>query len=341
MNKNLYYMGSNSMILIMSKALSIIIPTYNGCEILVNCLESLVKQSFDNYEVFIIDNGSSDGTVEMVKTYYSDCRIIRFDQNKGFSIAMNVGIQATKTPYLLLLNNDTVLEPDVLLNLYNVLDKSSSDFAGVNPKVLLTDGRIDNIGIMMDRKWRAHQIGWNGNVVCPTEIIEIFGVNACASLFRKSFFDDVGFFDEDYFAYWEDVDIIIRGRLRNWRFLYAPDAQVHHMHSYTSNRIINFDKKELSFRNSIFTILKNAPLSSLFYLIIWHRIIKDIGNIIHYLKSVKGRKSFRAHIKAYLTVIFSLSNILKKRQLIQKRKLNSINGWLGQAFRPLETNTDK
>jgi GT2 family glycosyltransferase len=314
----------------------VIIPTYNGKTVLLTCLDALSSQSFPDFDVIIVDNASSDGTREAVAAKYPAMTILRLPENYGFARAINAGIRAADSPMVLLLNNDAILDKNALAALFQALNGAPADFAAANPRVLLTDGRVDNIGIMLDKKWRASQIGWQKEAAsCPAEPVEIFGANACASLFRKSFFDDVGLFDEDFFAYWEDVDLVIRGRLRGWRFLHVPQAVVHHRHSYTAANVTGVDKRELSYRNSFFSVLKNAPAPSLPRLILWHRIFRDLGNIVHFLKNPGGRGEMRAHFRTYLAVLLSLPDILRKRGAVQRGRRASLKEWLGRPFGPV------
>lgn len=239
---------------------AIIIPTWNGLSYLPACLNAVLRQTYGQYEVVLVDNGSSDGTHEFVTTYYPQVCVLRSDRNLGFAAATNLGIRNTHSDYVAALNNDTEAEPKWLEELVKVMD-SDPRVGMCASKMLFHDQRqvinsagiaIDRIGIAWDR-----QGGEEDNSV-NSEPYEVFGPCAGAALYRRAMLDEVGLFDEDFWAYLEDVDLAWRARACGWRCLYVPSARVYHIYSATGQKDSSF-KDYLLARNRALMIMKNYP----------------------------------------------------------------------------------
>ena len=243
--------------------ITIVIPNYNGNKYLKGCLDSIYKQSYTDYEIIIIDNASIDGSYEWLNEYRGIV-LKRLEENYGFSIAVNEGIRLAKGEYVLLLNNDTELREDFFKEILKVIEKDKKIF-GVSSKMIQynTPNLIDDAGD------EYTIIGWpykrgDGQPISEFEKEErIFSACAGAALYRKKVFDEIGYFDEHFFAYMEDVDISYRANIYGYKNVYAPKARVYHIGSATSGGRYSEFKLKLSARNSIYVPYKNMPLLQL------------------------------------------------------------------------------
>jgi GT2 family glycosyltransferase len=241
-------------------AISVVIANWNGRHHLADCLPALAEQSLAPTEVIVVDNGSSDGSQEWLAERFPAVRVIANDRNRGFSAANNQGIRAARGDCVALLNNDARPATGWLAALAHALEGDSRrGMAGSlmvfadQPAVINSTGiSVDRLGISWDRD------GGRPVAVAGEAETEVFGASAGAALYRRALFDDVGVFDESFFAYLEDVDLAWRARWRGWRAVFAPGARVTHAHSATSQEGSGFKTYWLS-RNKIVHIAKNYP----------------------------------------------------------------------------------
>lgn len=238
---------------------SVIIPNYNGENFLKNCLKTLKNQK-NLFQVIIIDNASSDNSVNYIKDNYPEFTIINNEENLGFAAAVNQGIRASKTDYVFLLNNDTELEADCISKLLRCMESDENIFA-VSSKMI----QFGNRDVMDDAGDEYTLLGWTkkvGNGRSPDNYMEgreVFSACAGAALYRRSRFNEIGYFDENFFAYLEDVDISYRARIHGYRSIYCPEAIVYHHGSGTSGSKHNPFKVKVSARNSVYLPYKNMP----------------------------------------------------------------------------------
>ncbi len=239
---------------------TVVIPNYNGSKYIEPCLDSLYKGSMIP-EVIIIDNASTDGSAELIAQKYPQCQLIRFQENTGFCVAVNEGIRRAETEYVLLLNNDTETDKDFVKNLYQSI-KSRPDAFSVSSKMLslYQPGLIDDAGDLYCALGWAYALGKGKTKTNYNKPAEIFAACAGAAIYRKAVFDHIGSFDENHFAYLEDIDIGYRARIHGYRNYYEPTAIVYHAGSAVSGSRHNHFKVSLTARNSIYLICKNMPL---------------------------------------------------------------------------------
>ncbi len=242
----------------------VVIVNWNGRSHLERCLDALAQQTMSSFEVVVVDNGSVDGSAEMVRHRYPHVRLLCQPTNLGFAEANNVGIRACGTPFVATLNNDTVPRPDWLEQL--LAPALANEQVGmVASKMLFAHrpGVINSAGIALDRAG----IAWDRLGGVPDAEgdapEEVFGPCAGAALYRRDMLDEIGLFDGDFFAYLEDVDLAWRARLAGWRCAYAPGAVVTHVHSATGVEGSPFKSYQLG-RNKVWTIVKNYPSPQLF-----------------------------------------------------------------------------
>ena len=246
----------------MSKV-TIIIPNYNGIKFLGDCIESLRYQTYQNFDMLIVDNGSKDESVEYLmelESYESNLniKVIYLDENLGFAGGVNVGLAACDSKYVILLNNDTEVFPDYVEMLVNAIEKSEKIFA-INPLMINANNKelVDDAGDGYSLLGWGYQIGVGEKVENFTKKRAVFSACAGASIYRKSILDEIGYFDEMHFAYLEDMDLSFKARLRGYIIGLEPNAKVYHLGSATSGSKYNSFKVRLAARNNIYLIYKN------------------------------------------------------------------------------------
>ena len=241
---------------------TIIIPNYNGIEYLENCLLSLQKCEPADFHIIVVDNGSTDGCVELLKEKFPAVEAIFLPENIGFAPAVNRGLELIKTPYALLLNNDITVEPDFVLRMEAAMDANKNCFS-VSAKMLQMHNPelLDGAGDLYCALGWAFALG-KGKTAADhyTKPAKIFSSCGGAAIYRMDILREIGFFDENHFAYLEDVDLGWRARIAGYCNRYEPSAVVYHAGSGFSGSRYNEFKINLSSRNSVYIILKNMPL---------------------------------------------------------------------------------
>ncbi|MEN6532056.1 MAG: glycosyltransferase family 2 protein [Bryobacteraceae bacterium] len=248
---------------------AIVVVNWNRCALLRECLESLDRQEGVDFEIVIVDNGSADGSQEMVKREFGTGRrfrltLIENEQNRGFCEANNQGIQASNSRLVALLNNDAVAEPGWLAALRRCFDQEP-DIGMAASKILVYEdpARIDKAGhlIYPDGQNRGRGSGeLDAGQYDQTE--ETLWPDGCAAMYRRKMLNEIGGFDEDFFAYADDAELGLRARIAGWRCLYAPDAVVRH-HRGATLGVQSSRRLELIERNRILLAAKLFPWSLL------------------------------------------------------------------------------
>ena len=243
----------------MSKV-TVIIPNYNGIKYIRDCLDSLRTQTMTDIDIIVVDNASTDGSIELIEKEYASVIVKRLDRNYGFCHAVNVGIAMTKTPYLILLNNDTKADPSFVEELYNCIDSHEDTFAVASKMLQMSNpDKIDAAGDLYCALGWAFSLGKDGSKDKYDKEATVFSACGGASIYRKKIFDEVGYFDELHFSYLEDVDVCYRARIMGYKNRYTPKAIVYHAGSGTTGSRYNSFKVRLAARNSWYVIYKNMP----------------------------------------------------------------------------------
>ena len=244
------------------KKVTIVIPNYNGLKFMEPCMAALDKQLCRDFELLVVDNGSTDGSVEWLKEH--GLPSIFLETNTGFSGAVNVGIKAAKTPYVILLNNDTEAEPEYVGELLKAIEASPKIFS-VSPKMIQLYHKelMDDGGDMYSIMGWAYQRGVGQEIERYDRPCHIFSACAGAAIYRREVFEKIGYFDEMHFAYLEDIDVGYRAKIAGYYNLYCPSAKVFHVGSGTSGSKYNSFKVKLAARNNVYLNYKNMPAPQL------------------------------------------------------------------------------
>lgn len=241
---------------------SVVIPNYNGKKYLETCMNSLMKQSLKPEEIIIVDNASKDGSIEYIEQNFKDkVTLICLNENYGFSKAVNEGIRNSKSDFVALLNNDTELDERWLEELYKCIQKDENIFSCCSKMLRFRERNIiDDAGDEYTLFGWGNKIGDGKQSEIYDEDREVFSSCAGAAIYRKSILQKIGLFDENFFAYLEDMDISYRARVYGYKNYYASKAKVYHIGSATSGSRHNSFKVKLAARNNIYLIFKNMPI---------------------------------------------------------------------------------
>ena len=239
---------------------TVIIPNYNGLRFLKDCLTALENQSMKDFETLVIDNASSDESVAYIRENFPNVNVMVMEKNLGFSGGVNVGIQSAKTPYVLLLNNDTEVDTHFVEEMVHAIEESPNIFSVSSKMIQFYDReKLDDAGDLYGILGWGFQRGIDAPATSYTKKEEIFSACAGAAIYRKDVFEKIGYFDELHFAYLEDIDVGYRGKIAGYKNMYCPTAIVYHVGSGTSGSKYNSFKVKLAARNSVYLNYKNMP----------------------------------------------------------------------------------
>lgn len=293
-------------------SIDIVIPTWNGKTHLANCLRSLAGQTYGRYVVIVVDNGSTDGTLDLIRNHHPGVRLIALPENRGFSAAVNLGIGAGSSPLVFLLNNDTEAASDCLAELVRAAEDHGNGFFA--PKMLSYRERdvLDGAGEGYLRGGVGYRLG---SMERDSEIYnrqrQVFGACGGAALYRRDMLERIGLFDEDFFAYLEDVDLNVRANRAGYTCLYVPSARVYHIGSATSGSRINPFTVRLSTRNNLFLLVKNYSL------IYWLRFLPAIFIYqFFWLLFVVKKRQIGSYLAGVAGFLRGAAWMLKKRKAV-------------------------
>jgi len=239
----------------------VVIPTHDRRDLVQSCLSALARQTYRDFRSVVVDDGSGDGTADAVRREFPDTRVVALPRNRGFAAAVNAGIRTSPSELVAILNNDAEAEPGWLGSLVRALDRLP-DVDGAASLVLRADEplTIDAAGDGMSGLFIPYPVGSNerddGRFDRERSVLAVSG---CAALFRRDLFDAIGFFDESFFAYFEDADFSLRAILDGRRFVFVPEGRVRHVGAASTGGRFSPASVRLSTRNLLFTLAKNLP----------------------------------------------------------------------------------
>jgi GT2 family glycosyltransferase len=294
---------------------SVIIPHFNGIQHLPDCLGSLQRQSYQNHEVILVDNGSTDGSQEFTRSHYPLVRLLQLSENAGFTGACIAGYEVSKGELVVLLNNDTEVDENWLAELVDTFERIP-EAASVASKMLLFDER-DRFHTAGDY-YRVDGIPgnrgvWQRDIGQYDEEEAVFGACGGAAAYRKSVLKDTGFLDDDFYFSCEDVDLAWRLHLAGHQVIYAPGAVVYHKLKASAGT--GADSSYFDGRNFLYILWKNYPSSLLRKH--WRSIIKAQLIISgEALRNWRGQAA-RARLRGQLAGLWGYFKMRQKRQQIQ------------------------
>ena len=297
--------------------LSIVIPNWNGVHFLETCLAALRRQTEANSEIILVDNASSDGSRDFVKSRYPDVKLIELAVNRGFTGACNIGIEAASGEFIALLNNDTEADKRWAEEVIAAFD-ARPEVGIVASKMLLFDqrNRFHTAGDFFTTDGRAGNRGaWEVDSGQYDRGGYVFSACGGSAAYRRSMLADIGTLDDDFFFLLEDVDIAWRAQLAGYKVWYTPNAIVyHHLSATGGGATASF----YAGRNGIWLIVKNMP-ASLLRKYSLQILARQLALAWSALKAWRGREA-RARLRGVISGLLSLSGALAKRRQIQERK---------------------
>lgn len=317
---------------------SIIIATIKGKEHLKECLPSLLSQSYSPCEIIVLDNGSTDGTRDYAKKNFPKVTLIENGENLGFAKANNKGIRISRGEYILVLNDDTNLEPDCIENMVKVMH-SDNGIGMCSPKILsyFNHKVIDNVGHLIYKDGLNFSRG-RGEIDYRQYDLseEVCFPPGCAAFYRRQMLDEVGLFDEDFFMFGEDADLGLRGRLAGWRCMYVPNAVLYHKWSSSIGKYSPL-KAFLVERNRLWVALKIFPLSLLLlnpfyagmrYLFQAYSALIKAGYAGNFVMEFSKIKLLKILLSANIEAIKYLpKNIRKRKEIHEFKKVSNSEIW--------------
>jgi GT2 family glycosyltransferase len=295
---------------------SVIVLNWNGKHFLEECLGSLQGQSLRNFEVILVDNGSTDGSVEFVTEHFPEVIVVPLSKNLGFCGGNNEGIEKSSGEWIMLLNNDTEVVPEFLNAMHQAV-RTHPDAGMFACKMLFADSKatIDNCGFTVSRAGTAQEIGRfeiDRGQYGPD--LEPFGPSGGAGVYSRAMLDRIGLLDEDFFLIYEDFDLAMRARLQGFRCRFVPEAVVFHKYRSSLGKLPDW-QVFYSQRNVEFVYLKNMPAP----LVLRHglsHLLYDAGSLLYFM-----RKGFlRPFVSAKFEVLRQLRRVCRKRRNIQANR---------------------
>jgi GT2 family glycosyltransferase len=311
--------------------ISVIILNWNGKQFLDDCLGAMRRQTFRDFETILVDNGSSDGSVEYVRKHFPEVNLLALPDNLGFTGGNIAGYAQAGGDLIVLLNNDTEAHPSWLEEIYRA-SQSHFKAGSFASKMMYFDerGRVENCGFDLGMSGVTIDLGrdeLDGSEW--TQPRKVFGGCGGAVAYRRRMLEAIGFLDPDFFMTYEDLDLSFRAQLRGYHCVYIPGAIVYHRYRAT-NRKTPSRQVFYSQRNIEFVYLKNMPLGLILRSAPQH-FLYEVGAAIYFSKQGTGS----AFLRAKLDVLMCLPTILRKRMEIQKRRTATNSQMRAMMGKPL------
>jgi GT2 family glycosyltransferase len=316
----------------------VVIPNWNGADMIAKALQSLEAQTH-KHQVVVVDNGSVDNSTEIIESKFPSAHLIKLPENTGFSGGVNTGISYAldqNADAVALFNNDAIADKNWLGTLVEAMQENGT-FGIVTSKIIRSDKkRLDSTGDFYSAWGTAFPRGRDEEDIGQFETPEeVFAGSGGASLYRAAMLRRIGLFDQDFFAYYEDVDISFRARLAGWKVYYQPKAIVHHEVGATSSKIHDFGTYH-GLKNIFFLSYKNLPLS----LLIWQFPKRALYyTALHARTWTKGKPL--ASIKAAIKILLLLPKKTMERWRIQKNRKLSARDLDKIIYHPLPPSTKR
>lgn len=314
----------------MKPELTVVIPHYNGIEILDACLRSLYQNRYTDFVTILIDNGSTDGSQKFVREQFPQVQLVENMENLGYSGGCNQGINMADTEFVLLLNNDTEMPENFLVEMIAAL-KESETAAMVQPKILSiqdkqffdysggSGGEIDIFGYPFARGRILDTVEQDKGQYNNLDS-KVFWTSGCALLLKKAVTNKIGVLDKDFFAHQEEIDLNWRAQLAGYQCLVTTKTYIYHYSGYTL-RSDNQQKMYLNHRNNLIMMIKNYSCPML-YLILPIRLILEVGTVLADSLLWEGIRA-KAVLKSLYYIFSNPLRIWRKRKDVQKLRIVS------------------
>jgi GT2 family glycosyltransferase len=314
---------------------SLIIINYNGKDLIADCLRALKKQLFKEFEIVLIDNGSSDGSLIEIQRLLNESlimplvKMVSLEKNIGFARGNLEGLRHACGEYIALLNNDTEVDKGWLEELIKAMD--SDPKIGICGSKMIVHGteRLDSAGDGFSKALKGFKRGEGKEAALYDKKEYVFGACAGAALYRRKMVEEIGFLDEDFFLIHEDTDLNFRAQLCGWKVFYVPTAIVYHKVRSSIGQMSDM-AVYYTLRNCEFVRIKNIPLG------VFIRCLPGfvIGVLMEFIYFAMKHKRLRLYFKAKMDAIRFLPGMLKKRAVIMKNKKVS-NQYLLKIMTPV------
>lgn len=297
---------------------SVVIPNWNGRRFLATCLNSLQQQTYSDIEIIVVDNASNDGSQALMREGFPQVQLITLPENRGFTGACNIGMQAAKGDIIALLNNDTEVDVNWVKEIVNGFCRDQT-VGMVASKMLLFDKRdhFHTAGDTFGTDGSAGNRGaWERDVGQYDRVEYVFGACGGAAAYRKSMLDDIGLLDDDFFFLLEDVDLAWRAQLAGYKALYVPSALVYHHLSASGGGVT---ASYYDGRNGIWVLVKNMPAALIRKYAV--RILARQASLAwQALRAWRGAEA-RARLRGTVRGLLTVGSAIRKRRQIQRGKV--------------------
>lgn len=321
----------------MAEKISVVIPNWNGRHWLPTCLDSLAAQTFTDFETYVVDNGSSDDSVHFIRENHPDVILIENKENLGFAGGMNRGLSMAKGDFLIALNNDVETDPLWLETIAQTMDLHPQAGSGASQLMDFRDRDVvDSLGDgffpfgLSFKAWSGARYPSGG---LPVRCVQ--SPCAAASVYRREMLDRIGLFDEDFFAYMEDIDLGLRAQAAGYSCIFIPDAKVYHIGSATSGGTASAFSIKLTVQNTYQVILKNVPavLLPVYLLLTFLMHVSVLFSSLFLRKSNWIAKNRRAIVLGLSGALKEAPNSLKKRRKARHLRVQSAVDFLRITWR--------
>ncbi len=299
-------------------SISIVIVNYNGINLLRRCMESLASTEYPNFDIILVDNNSTDGSINFIKDNFPSCKIIPLHNNVGFSRANNLAARESSSKYLVFLNNDTYVDPNWLKELVAVIDNDDS-IVIAQSLLLKPNGEVDSSGDFATK----YGIAYSSKASDLDGPHQILSAKGAAMIIRRDFFLSLGGFDEDFFITFEDVEIGWKANILGYKVVIVPTSIVYHLGGATANKmnsIMTFHglKNQLSLLTTHFEASRSMICLGLYFarlIVGFFRLVVNIGLEKDYHSNVDKKAAIRA-------VLWYFANFIKIYN--KHKKINSL-----------------
>jgi len=306
-----------------------LVLNWNGARVVGDCVRSLQAQDYPALQILVVDNASTDGSADRVRREFPSVRLHVNEKNLGFGGGNNVGIRLAETPYVLMCNNDTRIQPDAVRRLVEALEADPKAGSATPCIILAASGKVDATGIVVCPDGLALGRGRAEAPEAMKEPAEVFYASDCCCLYRKAMLDDLRLpsgelYDEDFFAYADETDMGWRAQRRGWKSLYVPAAVVYHHHAASSGSVSPFLARLVE-RNRVWVAVKNFPLWLLAYGALWtcYRFFWQVWGALAHRGRAGAMAAERSKVEmarillqAYWEAFCGLPKMWRKRRVI-------------------------